>query len=367
MLEVRGLAKVWPDFRLGLSLSLGKGEIVAILGPSGCGKSTTLRLIAGLERPDEGRVIVGDRDVTGLPPERRGIGMVFQDLALFPHLSVKRNIEYGPRMRGEGRKRREEIASELAAAFEIDRLLGRRPDSLSGGERQRVALARALAARPQIVLLDEPLSSLDASLRKRLRSEIASGLRRADMTAILVTHDAEEAFAIADRVVLMRDGRIEAEGEPEKLYEEPPTAWSAAFLGRGTVLEILESEGGEQSPVVATALGSFRCVERRPESAEDSGGASLFFPSDAPRLRVKTADSAAAPLQNGLHGRVLSSYFAGRSRRIALACPIQRGPDRGGEIILELELPPSARPAVGEKLELEVPEESCFALPGRSC
>ena len=361
MLELEGLTKTWPGFDLSLSLRLGDGEIAAVLGPSGCGKSTLLRLISGLCPPDAGRIFIDGREVTALPPERRGIGMVFQDFALFPHMSVRRNIEYGPRMRRIGRAQRRARAEALAASLEISALLDRNPYSLSGGEQQRVALARALAAEPAIVLLDEPLSSLDASLRRRLRSEIADRLREAGMSAILVTHDAEEALAVADRICLLRKGRLEAEGPPEALYDSPPTAWSASFLGRGPVLEILGLEGGGSSPRALTPLGSFSCGGRAPDREPEA--LALFFPAEAPLVLGTGGGPAAA---NRITGKVVSSSFAGRCRRIVLSCPVSVGPTRGGNAFLELELPACVHPAPGEALELEIPSNRCSILPIRS-
>lgn len=358
MLEVEGLRKSWPDFRLEVDLRLGRGQIAAVLGPSGCGKSTLLRLLSGLARPDSGRILLDGRDVSSLPPERRGIGMVFQDFALFPHMSVRRNIEYGPRMAGVPRAKRREAAEALADSFEITGLLERSPYSLSGGEQQRVALARALAAKPVIVLLDEPLSSLDASLRRRLRAEIAARLRKAGIAAILVTHDAEEALAIADRICLMREGAVEAEGLPEELYARPPSAWSAAFLGRGPVLEILSLERAAGALVAQTPLGAFRCAPRD----ESAGRAtSLFFPAEAP----EAAPGRGAPgeaTRNRVAGRISASAFGGRYRRVALDCPVVAGPAAGASIVLELELPSSLRPALGDALELYIPEDRCYAL-----
>ncbi|MDP3177438.1 MAG: ABC transporter ATP-binding protein, partial [Spirochaetaceae bacterium] len=259
MLELRGIAKVWPRLTVRAELTLGEVETVSILGPSGCGKSTLLRIVAGLERPDEGRVLLDGADLTAVSPERRGIGMVFQDFALFPHMSAQANIEYGPRIRGRPRAVRERLARALAASLGIEALLDRSPSTLSGGEQQRVALARTLAASPRIVLLDEPLSSLDYGLRRRLRSEIAARVREAGAASLHVTHDVEEAFAVADRVVLMREGSIVSQGSPEELYSAPRDAWTASFLGLGPVIPVSrivrESEGG---PFIAlTPLGSF--------------------------------------------------------------------------------------------------------------
>jgi len=214
-----------------VSLSIAKGSFVVLLGPSGCGKSTTLRLIAGLESPDQGRVFINGRDVTAEPPSKRGISMVFQSYALFPHLSVAENIVFGLKVRGVGRAER---GRRLATALQRTGLKGyeaRKPAQLSGGQRQRVALARAIIADHPVCLMDEPLSNLDAKLRHSVRQEIRSLQRQLDMTVIYVTHDQTEAMAMADVVVLMKDGRIEQLGSPQTLYEDPATAFSASFIG----------------------------------------------------------------------------------------------------------------------------------------
>ena len=361
MLEVAGLRKAWPRFSLALDILLGDGEIAAVLGPSGCGKSTLLRLVSGLVQPDEGTITIDGRDVSGLPPERRGIGFVFQDFALFPHLSVRHNIEYGPRMKGLSRPARRETAEAIASSFEISALLERVPYSLSGGEQQRVALARTLAADPALILMDEPLSSLDASSRRRLRTEIADSLRAAGVSAIVVTHDPEEALAVADRICLMREGRIEAEGMSEELYVSPPTAWSAAFLDRGPVLDILSLEMKGYGFLARTPIGDFRCDARAEMS--DGSKSSLFFPAEAPRGTI-AGEAAHSAEPNRISGKVASSSFAGRFRRVTLDCQIVAGPASGSSLALELELPPIYRPCPGETLEFEIPPDRCRVLPG---
>jgi iron(III) transport system ATP-binding protein len=261
-----------------VTLAVHPGELFAVLGPSGCGKTTLLRLIAGFERPDAGAVTVGGRAVAGngtwVAPERRRIGMVFQDYALFPHLTVARNVAFGcGRSNREGPRR----ALELVG---LQHKADRHPHELSGGERQRIALARALAPEPDVVLLDEPFSSLDASLRADLRREVELILRDAGATAILVTHDQEEALTLADRLALMRDGRIVQVGAPEDVYAQPAERWAAQFVGEVNVLpgvlrgDSVHTEVGSfdlVSPANAAPTGSVH-IAVRPEQLELRGG-----------------------------------------------------------------------------------------------
>ena len=360
MLRIESLRKKWPAFELDAGLELGEGEIGALLGPSGCGKSTLLRLIAGLIRGDSGRIELDGRDLGDLPPEKRRVGMVFQDFALFPAMSVRRNIEYGPRMGGLRRRERSEIAVSLAESFEIGGLLGRSPGSLSGGEQQRVALARTLAARPDLVLLDEPLSSLDSLLRQRLRAEIRARLRAAGVMALHVTHDVEEALAIADRIFLMDDGRITESGDPETLYSRPPTAHCARFFGRGPVIPVQELIGPHETPVARTSLGDFRCLAPSPFRSLP-GGASLFFLADAVVVLGGTAREGES---NTLGGIVTATSFAGRFRRISLACFAQRSAPGGpSSYPVDIEVPTSVNPGVGDGLAFRVEPADCRILP----
>ncbi len=221
----------------GVSLELGARETLALLGPSGCGKSTLLRLVAGLEPPDDGRIVLDDEDITALPPQRRRFGMVFQDYALFPHLNVERNVAFGlVELRWNVPDQRARVA-ELLDLVGLSGLEQRRVQELSGGQQQRVALARALAPRPEVLLLDEPLSNLDQSLREALKEELRSLLARLPVRAIYVTHDQSEAFAIAGRVAIMREGRITQVGTREEVLERPRSAWSARFLGHRNLFE----------------------------------------------------------------------------------------------------------------------------------
>ncbi|MEW6422767.1 MAG: ABC transporter ATP-binding protein [Deinococcota bacterium] len=219
-----------------MSLTVGAGETVALLGPSGCGKSTVLRCVAGLERPDAGKVWIGEQDVTNLPPEARHVGLVFQEYALFPHLNVVGNVAYGPRMRGAGRAEAARRAQDALALVGLDALAGRRVTELSGGQAQRVALARALATGSPLLLLDEPLSNLDEQLRARLRADLRDLFTRVSAGVLLVTHDQREALALASRVAVMRAGRLMQVGAAREVFARPATAWVAAFLGHANVL-----------------------------------------------------------------------------------------------------------------------------------
>jgi thiamine transport system ATP-binding protein len=221
----------------GIDLEVGAGERLAVLGPSGSGKSTLLRAIAGLERPDAGRVLLDGRDLAGVPPHLRGIGLMHQDGVLFPHRDVAGNVEFGLRMAGIPRAER---ARRTAALLELVGLAGferRSTGTLSGGERQRVALARTLAPEPRVLLLDEPLGSLDRPLRDRLAGELVALADRLELTLVHVTHDADEAFAIGDRVAIVSAGRVVQHGTPDELWSAPASEWAARFLGLRNVLE----------------------------------------------------------------------------------------------------------------------------------
>ncbi len=215
----------------GLDLDLNPGELVALLGPSGCGKTTALRILAGLEDADSGRVLVGGRDITNVPASRRDMGMVFQAYSLFPHLTAVENVEFGLSLRRQAAAVRRQRAHEMLELVGIAAQANRYPQQLSGGQQQRVALARALAIQPQVLLLDEPLSALDAKVRIQLRDEIRRIQIEVGTTTLFVTHDQEEALALADRVGVMRDGQLEQLGPPEEIYRSPATSFVAEFVG----------------------------------------------------------------------------------------------------------------------------------------
>ncbi len=241
-----------------VSLAVEPGELFFLLGPSGCGKTTLLRLVAGFYEPDAGRILFGNRDVTDLPAHRRNCGMVFQNYALWPHMTVLENVAFGLSVRGVGRSERRERALGVLDVVRMKDLAARKATQLSGGQQQRVALARALAINPDFLLLDEPLSNLDAKLRLAMRAEIRSTQRTTRVTSVYVTHDQDEALAMADRMAVVRDGRIVALGTPRDLYLDPPTPYVAGFLGATNFLKgEIRSRDGDRA-VVKTAFGDLR-------------------------------------------------------------------------------------------------------------
>ncbi len=254
--RVRGLSKSFGAIEAvrELNLEIERGELMAVLGPSGCGKTTLLRVIAGFEQPDAGCVVVSDEVVAGpgriIPPEKRRVGMVFQDYALFPHLSVEGNVAFG--LTSRPREERDALTQRTLELVGLQHKARCNVHELSGGERQRVALARAMAPEPELVLLDEPFSSLDATLRGGLRREVELILRDAEATALLVTHDQEEALSLADRLAVMRDGEIVQVGPPVEVYGRPATRWAAQFVGEVNVLSGIARGSG-----VETELGVF--------------------------------------------------------------------------------------------------------------
>jgi len=288
--ELVGIEKRWEDFTLTVErLTAHDGEFLTLLGPSGCGKTTTLRIIAGLERPDSGKVLFDGRAVNDLPPYERNIGIVFQDYALFPHMNVFKNIAFGLEMR---RLPRREVERRVKRALELVGLEGlenRYPEQLSGGQQQRVALARALVVEPEVLLLDEPLSNLDAKIRERLRGEIKRIQRELGITTVYVTHDQEEAMAVSDRIAVMNFGRIEQVGKPLELYYHPRKEFVARFLGTSNILE-LEAEDG------VVKLGSLRL------NVGVSGRIKLFFRPES--VRIKEGDDAEVIDYEILPGRV---------------------------------------------------------------
>jgi putative spermidine/putrescine transport system ATP-binding protein len=310
-LRIEACGKTFADGTLALnpaSLDIARGETLVLLGPSGCGKTTMLRIIAGLELPDAGgKVLFDDKDMTSVPIERRNVGMVFQSYALFPNMSVADNIGYGLKIRGVPKQERAKRVAELVALTNISGLESRRIDQLSGGQRQRVALARAVAIRPGVLLLDEPLTALDAALRERLRGELNRLLRALGITTIYVTHDQAEAMELGDRVVVMRKGAIAQIGSPRDIYFTPRSRFVAEFIGAANIIEAPVENGhlvlpGGRQPIGAADQPAAIAMIRpetifivEPANAVLSGTIdSVSFTGD--RQRVIISGAAARPL-----------------------------------------------------------------------
>src|SRR6187549_1571203 len=290
-LDIHRLTKRYGEFHAvrEVSLSVADGEFVVLLGPSGCGKTTTLRMVAGFIEPTAGNVKLGGSDVTQLPPWKRNTGMVFQSYALFPHLTVAQNVAFGLEMRKLPRPEIDKRVEEALALVRLSGYAARLPRQLSGGQQQRVALARALAIRPDVLLLDEPLSNLDAKLREEVRIEIRELQRQLGLTTIMVTHDQEEALTVADRLVVMAEGEIRQIGSQRDLYERPADRFVAGFVGRSTFLDGRVTAPGE----FETAGGlHLKCA------AGAAGAASLLLRPE--RLHLGSANG----MDNAMPGRV---------------------------------------------------------------
>src|SRR5712692_3258754 len=258
-LELRGIRKRYGDFTAvdGISLQVQKGQFVCLLGPSGCGKTTTLRCVAGLEEPDDGDILIGGNEVTKDPPWQRDIAMMFQDFALFPHMTVAKQVGFGLEMLKKPKAQIAKRVHEVLTAFEIAPLADRKPASLSGGQRQRVALARAMITEPRILLLDEPIGALDFSLREMVMLELKAVQRRLGISFVWVTHDQNEAFSLGDKVVVMNHARIEQVGTPEDIFERPRTRFVAGFIQGHNVFDGIVEGGDGPVVYVRTPVGRF--------------------------------------------------------------------------------------------------------------
>ncbi len=337
------------DFNLFADTTFPSGKLSVVLGPSGCGKTTLLDLAAGFIHPQTGCILEGSREVSSLPPEKRQVGVVFQDHALFPHMSVRRNIMFGPLSRGIDRKTARNRADELLETIRMESFAGRRPSSLSGGEKQRVALARALAINPHILLMDEPFSALDAALRRGLRAEVRRIQQETGITAILVTHDQEEALAVADHLAVMDKGRILDQGSPLELWLRPKNKFSALFLGQSTRLRIQSAEEEAKSPEklrIETAAGSISLENRFGKSAGDLEGDWLM-------LRPKAITLS----DRGIwHGRLIRKEFSGDSWRLTI-----QPPEASDDEYIILDTGNRDIPSIGSEIRVQ-PEESAVHI-----
>jgi thiamine transport system ATP-binding protein len=342
MLNVRGLTVMYDTTRAvdDVDLTVARGEVVCVLGPSGSGKSTLLRAIAGLERPAAGRIGWDGTDITSTPPHRRQFGLMFQDHALFPHLDVFGNVAFGLRMQHVDSA---SVQSRVVEALDLVNLHGfehRRVNELSGGEQQRVALARALAPAPKLLMLDEPLGSLDRTLRERLMVELHELFEARDITALFVTHDQDEAFALAERVIVMRAGRVEQAGEPQEVWTRPATEFTARFLGFDNIVDAQVAVAHFGEPRARSEWGVFPVPADTP-----AGAARLALRPDALRL------DAHGPLCGVVETRTFRrDHFL---LRIALAS------GAAAEVAVE----PDALPEIGSTVRLSVDPDGLVVLP----
>jgi spermidine/putrescine transport system ATP-binding protein len=302
-----------------VTLKVEAGEFLTLLGPSGCGKTTILRLLSGFERPTSGSILISGADVTAVAPHRRDINQVFQSYALFPHLNVRDNIAFGLRMQRVKPSEVSERVAEAVALVSLGGLESRYVHQLSGGQRQRVALARAVVPRPRVLLLDEPLSALDAKLRREMQVELKSLQRKIGVTTILVTHDQEEALAMSDRVAVMNAGRIEQMGTGEDVYHRPRSAFVAEFLGESNLVEASVVSDGGDAVALRSPEGWILNV-RRPTARAIAVGAAQTVSIRPEKLGV----SREAPPANGVRARVLEKTFLGSAVRIVLETDSKR-------------------------------------------
>ncbi|MDQ6689620.1 MAG: ABC transporter ATP-binding protein [Gemmatimonadota bacterium] len=304
VLALNGVTRRFGEFTAvdDVSIEVGPGELLALVGASGSGKTTTLRIAAGYEQPDAGTVTLGGTDITRVPPERRGFGMVFQHYALFPHMPVEENVAFGLEARRVRKAERLEKAHGALAAVGLSGAGDRAIQSLSGGEQQRVALARALVIEPRALLLDEPLSNLDPTLRQAMRDDLRAMLRRVGVPALFVTHDQEDAFAIADRIALLKKGKLLQVGTPEELYEAPESREVASFIGRGTMVPAID-----RGNIASVIIGG----RTRELAVNRPKGMSLPYGKAFVVLRPEALELVAPGANSAWPGRVVNRRFAG--------------------------------------------------------
>ncbi|MCK1358112.1 ABC transporter ATP-binding protein [Bradyrhizobium sp. 199] len=316
LLRIEGVAKAFGTFRAvdGVSLDIKSGEFFALLGPSGCGKTTLLRMLAGFEAPAEGRILLGGKDIAHALPHQRPVNMMFQNYALFPHLSVRDNIAFGLKRAGLARDDIARRVAEMVALVKLDGLEQRKPDQLSGGQRQRVALARALARRPQLLLLDEPLAALDKKLRESTQAELMELQRRLGTTFIIVTHDQEEAMTMASRIGVMKSGKLAQVASPRELYEAPRSRWIAEFVGDVNVFEgEFKLRDGHRLVIATREAGTLVTAEPR----EPVGGTKLAVAIRPEKVklarRAPVSETGREAAINSLDGVIADICYLGGS------------------------------------------------------
>jgi spermidine/putrescine transport system ATP-binding protein len=341
-----------------VSLDIAAGEFIVLLGPSGCGKTTLLSILGGFLTPTRGRIAIGGREMTNVPPARRPTTTMFQDYALFPHMKLKENVGFGLRMRGVGKVERDERARSFLDLVGLKASAEKKPHELSGGQRQRVALARALAVDPDVLLLDEPLGALDLKLRRQMQDELKAIQKRVGTTFVHVTHDQEEAMAIADRIVVMNQGRIEDFGPPTDIYMRPRSLFSAAFMGEVNLVSGTVRSLDAAHAQVETALGRITLAHRNFTAAPPSGGQKVTLCIRPEHLR-RSGEASEATTALG-DAMVTSTAFFGTHHR----CHLRSARVPGIAIIAHM--PQSTDVAVGQTVALAVNPADVVALPARA-
>lgn len=340
-LNLKSVIKRFPGFSLEIDLDVNAGEMMTLLGPSGCGKTTTLRIVAGLERPDSGTIVIGGETVENVPTHRRGVGLVFQDYALFPHMTVSQNVAFGPKMHHWTPERTERRVHELLELIRLSHISERRVEKLSGGEQQRVALARALAPEPRILLLDEPLSALDTKLRQSLRRQLRDIQKQLAVTTIYVTHDQEEALSLSDRIVVMNRGVIAQIGTPREIFTQPRDVFVADFMGRSNRIpgRIVGTSGPWKQ--VESALGPL--LVGAPQEA--TGAVVVSFRPGGCLVGGATTET------NTINGQVTDTEYLGDTTVVRLEC---------AAVTLSIEM--DTAPSPGDRISFTIPPESCWAI-----
>lgn len=322
----------------GVNLEVKAGEFVTLLGASGCGKTTTLRIIAGLMSPDSGRVLLDGQDITYLAPEKRDVNTVFQNYALFPHMSVEKNIAYGLRIRGMKKPEWQKKVSEMLRLVQLEGFEKRMPAQLSGGQRQRVAIARAVVLNPRLLLLDEPLGALDLKLRRQMQTELKAIQQRLGIAFVYITHDQEEALNMSDRIAVMREGVIDQVGTPEEIYEHPATRFTADFIGQTNLMECRVDAVNADGLVLDYGGHKFPARSRSDVKKGDPVALSL---------RMERLSFAPEPLEIcALPGRLMARHYAGGAMRAVIRL------DDGREVTAQCQTAERARGDIGQKVYL---------------
>ncbi len=349
---LRGVSKSYGDVAAlePLDLEIKQGEFVTLLGPSGCGKTTTLRLIAGFLKPSQGRILFGGDDVTELPPHRREFGMVFQDYALFPHMTIGENIAFGLVERGRPKAEIDARVRELLQLIQLKDVEKRYPTELSGGQQQRVAVARAVAHSPQVLLMDEPLGALDLKLRESMQYEIRSIQQRIGITTVYVTHDQTEAMNMSDRIAVMNKGRLEQIGSGVDIYQRPSTRFVADFIGQINLVSAITAGPGLETSSVTIAGRNARIAKTM------MPGLPITIGIRPEQIALRRADDAIASDDNALPGKVASRQFSGNVMKIWV--------DVGLQEPIMLDFPPrAAPPEPGDAVAISWPVDGAVVLP----